>query len=146
MKLRRPMAVILTTTDGLKAIVPFKQPLLAVAFAERVLDQIDNLLTLDVVDRLRATKPDHSKEKLYGSLWCPYCHEWRHFDMDNYLGYFMCRVCEISEADYLVKTYNRIPVDGIRKTYDSPQEEAKAARRAARRLKRKRETQKAAKR
>jgi hypothetical protein len=61
-------------------------------------------------------KPDKSKKKRKGQLWCPYCGEWRYFKLFRPLIHFKplrstyrrCVGCNISEEDFWVKTVNKL--------------------------------------
>lgn len=41
--------------------------------------------------------------------WCPYCARSRHFYLDEQFDLRRCNICNISESDYYVRRYNRIP-------------------------------------
>lgn len=40
-----------------------------------------------------------------GTLWCPYCSDWRKFHSEGD-GYKRCEICTISNQDFYTKAYN----------------------------------------
>jgi hypothetical protein len=50
--------------------------------------------------------PDAEKKKRKGSLWCPYCGEWRIFRRRD--GYQRCEVCGITTREWYVKKANNL--------------------------------------
>lgn len=51
--------------------------------------------------------PDPEKVQQPGTLWCPYCRDYRKFKADRW-GVDRCVICEISTEDFHVVRYNHL--------------------------------------
>lgn len=55
--------------------------------------------------RIRGELPSPDGPRRPGTLWCPYCSDWRKFYYQD--GYYKCEICTISTDDFYTKRYNQ---------------------------------------
>lgn len=62
--------------------------------------------TVELISRKKAFAPKQDKQR--GHLYCPYCRVNRRFQNIEKTGNKHCPICNISDADYYVRKYNKL--------------------------------------
>ena len=74
---------------------------------EKIKEQVGKRATVDLISKTVAFKPKGVKPRR-SWYWCPYCHQWRVFLYNDYIGVNKCNICGISDQDFYVRKYNEL--------------------------------------